>query len=111
MPYIPKQSKRPWWQPERKPFENFNISPELRRFYQSKKWRELRRFKLARNPICEQCEAEGKARASFHCDHIKPIVTGREPWALELGNLRALCLSHHNRKTGKTGTDKKNAGG
>ena len=110
MPYIPRKQKSRPWIPERKPFENFNISPELKRFYQSKKWRVLRKLKLSNNPLCEVCEAQGRTKAAAHIDHAQAIKTGSEAWALRLENLRSLCLSCHSRKTGRSGADQKKAG-
>lgn len=111
MPYIPKKATKRPWVVERKPFENFNISPELKRFYQSQKWRRLRLLKLSKNPLCEACEPRGIVKPAAHIDHVQPIKTGSEPWALQIENLRALCLSCHSRKTGRSGADQKKASG
>ena len=53
MPKVKTHTKRPWL-PERKPFEGY--AHHNTEFYQSRRWRALRKLKLERNPLCEECE-------------------------------------------------------
>ncbi len=103
MPTIPKSQKRRPWMLERKPFEGYKESPELTVFRNSKRWRGLRKLKATRSSLCEDCEDKGLTVVMKHVDHIKPIKTGAEPWALEWNNLRSRCIPCHNKKTGASG--------
>lgn len=73
-------------------------------FYASVKWRNLRRYKLEINPICEKCIHTGLIVKAEEVDHIVPIVDD-ESLALEITNLQSLCKSCH---SSKTATDKNN---
>ena len=61
--------------------------------YNTARWAQLRKAKLAASPICEYC---GQAEASC-VDHRKAIKKNGSPWAWE--NLAASCHSCHSRKT------------
>jgi len=74
-----------------------------RQWYQSKAWRELRRWHLAQYPYCVECLHDGKAKAEAiprrpNVDHIKPHK-GCSGMFFDLTNLQTLCHSHHSRKT------------
>lgn len=59
-------------------------------------WRRLRRAKLARDPLCVQCERDGITTPAVEVDHIRPLNDGGDhSW----GNLQSLCKTHHSRKT------------
>lgn len=63
------------------------------KFYQSKRWRELRALKLAKNRTCEHCGA-----AATHVDHM--LAREKRPdLELAMSNLQSLCHSCHSRKT------------
>lgn len=67
-------------------------------FYGNKRWRDLRRMYLARNPLCVQCHAEGRTTPAREVDHIVPRRVDpslQYAWS----NLRGLCKPHHSRKT------------
>ncbi len=64
------------------------------------KWQKLRQHFLMMNPLCHDCEAEGRVVAANVVDHIKPHKGDLEIF-WDYDNLRALCSSHHNRKTAK----------
>ena len=94
MPYIPKkQQRRPWI--IKKPFEN--RKEDNMTFYNSKRWRTLRKMFLAQNPLCVHCLAAGITKAADHVDHIVEINKGGA--ALDWNNLQPLCLSCHAKKT------------
>ena len=73
--------------------------PDLRRnrkqVYNLRAWRDrLRPAKLAANPLCEDCEAQGLVVPATDVDHVDGDAWN---WALE--NLRSLCHSCHARKS------------
>ena len=65
-------------------------------------WERLRRYKLNRNPLCEEClKKEPKViRQAEQVHHIKKIKDYPE-LRLVLGNLESLCRGCHNIKTAK----------
>ena len=58
-------------------------------------WRQVRRLKLAHNPICELCE--GWRGLTVH--HIVPIEDGGE--LLDMDNLQTLCRDCHEKIHGR----------
>jgi hypothetical protein len=61
-------------------------------FYNTTAWKRLRKVKLLRNPLCEDCRKPAR-----DVDHVKSINAGGDALALE--NLRSLCHECHSRKT------------
>lgn len=64
-------------------------------FYCSAAWIKLRDYKRQQNPLCEECERQGRVRAMHAVDHIRP----RREWPeleLEYDNLQSLCEHCHN---------------
>lgn len=96
MPVL-KMSKRRPWLPERKSHEGYRHHNTA--FYQSAAWRKLRRVKLQRNPMCEECERRGRITPAQMVDHIVPINKGGAP--LDMYNLQSLCNACHARKSAK----------
>ncbi len=43
-----------------------------RGLYKTAQWRALRASQLAKQPLCERCEARGKVTPATVCHHIKP---------------------------------------
>ena len=68
-------------------------------FYNSRAWRELRKWHIERNPVCQWCLEEGKVnyKDKIIIDHIIEIKDGGD--RLNQDNLQTLCLPHHNQKT------------
>ncbi|KKN04348.1 hypothetical protein LCGC14_1098270 [marine sediment metagenome] len=64
--------------------------------YDRAKWKRLRKMVLARDPLCVECETQGRVEASTHVDHITALCEGGTD---HMGNLQGLCASCHNRKT------------
>lgn len=78
-------------------------------FYNTKAWRELRKYKLTLNPLCEECLKENKITMSQDVHHIKsPFLynLGKINYDLgyDLGNLLSLCKDCH----GKLHKDEQN---
>lgn len=57
---------------------------------------ELRRRRLANEPLCRMCKAEGRITAATVPDHIKPLAKGGEDVD---ENIRCLCADHHDQVT------------
>jgi 5-methylcytosine-specific restriction protein A len=75
-------------------------SKEYQRLLNSKRWKQLRQWKLQQNPLCELCEAEGFVRSAIDIHHKVPVESGRTPLEMEQlcfnpANLQALCIEHH----------------
>lgn len=70
-----------------------------RRFLQSREWRErIRPRQLIRQPLCEHCQALGRAVVADQVDHVKrPFgdrLLQRDPQ-----NFQSLCAQCHGRKS------------
>ena len=66
----------------------------------SKRWKQLRMWKLAQNPLCEMCEAEGKVKSAIDVHHKTPVESAKTPQEMEQlcfnpNNLQSLCISCH----------------
>lgn len=66
----------------------------------SKRWRELRAWKLNAQPLCELCEAEGYVRSAVDVHHKTPVESARTPSEMERlcfdpANLQSLCIPCH----------------
>jgi len=72
-------------------------------FYTSKEWKYLRNKHIKENPICIECEKNGRVRSAEVVDHIKS-VDEFPMLALDPTNLQSLCNYHH---ISKTNADKK----
>lgn len=61
-------------------------------------WRKLRRMVLADNPLCVECEANGRVVVATEVDHILPKARGGDD---SFENLQSMCQTCHRRKTAK----------
>lgn len=66
----------------------------------SRRWRELRTAKLANNPLCERCKAEGYVSAAQCVHHIVEVESGRtddecRDLCFRWTNLQSLCYQCH----------------
>jgi len=67
--------------------------------YNARRWRRRRRYQLRAHPLCELCEAEGRAVLADIVHHVEPHdgnVT-----SFWFGTLQSLCRSHHERIHGR----------
>ena len=62
--------------------------------YGTTRWRKLRKFMLALDPLCRECQGIATV-----LDHIQPVRDGGNPW--EPANLQPLCAACHASKSGK----------
>lgn len=51
---------------------------------------------LREHPLCQACQAKGRATEATEVDHIIPLAEGGEE---EWENLQGLCGHHHREKT------------
>lgn len=68
-----------------------------RHWYSTADWQRIRRQRLAMEPHCRMCVAEGRQTAATVADHIKPH-RGRCELFFDIANTQALCAPHHNRE-------------
>lgn len=66
-------------------------------FYNSKKWRIIRKMQLEAHPFCEECLMNGKRTKAIVVDHIIPIKKGGDMY--DYTNLQSLCASCHSKKS------------
>lgn len=86
----------------------YKTKEQKKKFYNSREWVKLRQQALRRdNYECQECKRLGLVKLNdedkhktLDVDHIKEIYTHPE-LALELDNLRTLCIKHHNDKHGR----------
>ena len=71
-----------------------NRPPSSQRGYDSR-WRKVRRMKLARQPLCEECNRNGLVKQAQEVHHKMPIAQGGSN---RIDNLESLCRSCHKRK-------------
>lgn len=66
-----------------------------------------RRDFLDRNPLCVECEKEGRVSAATVPDHVVPLWQGGQDTE---DNLQALCAAHHDRKTAAEAAERARGG-
>lgn len=101
MPSIPKSQIKPTWIAPAKKQGKKSWGYDTN-FYRRKAWRTIRRIKLMEDPLCVECEKEGKLVSATVVDHIKARRDAPE-LELEFSNLQSLCESCHNSKSGREG--------
>jgi 5-methylcytosine-specific restriction enzyme A len=69
---------------------------EWRKLYNTKRWKELRRHKLTKNPLCALCLKDNKLTAATVVHH-KQAHKGNEELFFDFENLESLCAPHHDR--------------
>jgi len=84
---------------EYKKYNRFQRDEFSKRFYNSREWKLLRRQKLAKDPLCEQCKREGRLTPATVVDHIVPMKEGGA--CLDIKNLQSLCKRCHDSKTAR----------
>src|SRR3954468_6776742 len=69
-----------------------------RQFYGTTRWRKVRAIKLAKDPLCEECEKHGQTTPANEVDHIIPRED-RPDLTFVMSNLQSLCKTCHSKKT------------
>lgn len=57
----------------------------------------IRAYVLGRNPLCVECERQGRVAAAVEVDHIVPLAAGG---TYDFENLRGLCVPCHRAQHG-----------
>lgn len=70
------------------------------RMLNSKRWRQLRMWKLEHDPLCQLCKAEGYVRSAVDVHHILPVegvkdLAEMEARCFDTNNLQSLCIPCH----------------
>jgi len=63
----------------------------------STRWRKVRAVKLARHPLCEDCDEHGRVEVAVQVHHLEGLAT-RPDLAFDMENLRSLCTTCHARR-------------
>ena len=63
-------------------------------------WAKARKRYLAANPICVECDKEGRLTPATEVDHIEPHKGDYDKFWDE-SNWQSLCKSHHSSKTAR----------
>ena len=76
---------------------------ERRKIYSSTRWKKLRAWKFTCNPLCEDCEEQGKITPAEDIHHIKSFMSTDDPderirLAYDFDNLQSLCKKCHQKK-------------
>ena len=103
MPTLPKGKQRPWIPKRPEHMREVDNSA----FYNSKRWRSLRKYFIQKNPLCRHCERDGITKPAYVIDHIKPISIYGMGVATDINNLQALCESCHNKKSAMESVEKR----
>lgn len=85
--------------PHQRNNDNF-YNAARRKIYSSERWRRLRAWKFACNPLCEQCLREGKTTPAEDIHHITSFMSTDDPvqrnfLAYDFDNLMSLCKKCH----------------
>lgn len=78
----------------------------------SKRWKQLRAWKLQQNPLCELCQEEGFVRSAIDVHHKTPVESAKTRMEMEAlcfnpSNLQALCIPCHVQVHKEMGKNKK----
>ena len=71
-----------------------------RKIYNSERWRRLRAWKFANNPLCEKCLENDITTPAEDIHHIISFMSTDDPFrrkelAYDYNNLQSLCKDHH----------------
>lgn len=101
MPTINKPKKKPQK-------NNGQYDTERRKIYNSERWRKLRAWKFACNPLCELCLQEDMTVPAEDVHHTVSFMSTDDPvqrvaLAYDFDNLMSLCKQCHQRIHNKKG--------
>ena len=73
---------------------------DYQRLLNSKRWKQLREWKLRHDPLCELCRANGLVVSAIDVHHIDPCEDARslaemEEKCFRISNLQSLCIPCH----------------
>jgi len=64
-------------------------------------WRRVRERVLAIEPLCRECDKQGRVTVATEVDHIDPFEGVDDPRRLDPENLRPLCTPCHRARTAR----------
>ena len=100
MPWKPQQYVPPGMKSARERVRDYENTPERRAdkaFYNSKLWRDFRRWFIGLHPLCVECEKQNRMTPTEHVDHI--IDRKKAPdRTFDETNVQPLCGSCHTKK-------------
>ena len=67
---------------------------EYQHWYQTKRWRMIRKEHIMREPLCVMCGQMGRTEAATVVDHITPHKGNEQMFYA--GPFQSLCATHHN---------------
>lgn len=87
---------------------NNQYDSERRKIYNSERWRRLRAWKFASDPLCEMCLKEDKVVPAEDIHHIVSFMSTDDPeqrifLAYDYENLMSLCKQCHQKVHNKKG--------
>ena len=71
-----------------------NMSLDLKRPYDHRRWRRLSKQQLDEHPLCCMCLQSSVVEPAVAADHVQPHHG--DPVLFWFGTLQSLCASHHN---------------
>jgi 5-methylcytosine-specific restriction protein A len=95
MPTINKPKKK-----NRKEEKGNRYDAERRKIYNSERWRRLREWKFANDPLCERCRQKDIITPAEDIHHIISFMSTDDPYrrallAYDYENLMSLCKECH----------------
>ncbi len=89
------------YKPQRKQTKNDSqYDADRRMIYNSERWRKLRAWKFANNPLCEKCQEQGVITPAEDIHHIVSFMSTDDKYqraflAYDYDNLLSLCKPCH----------------
>lgn len=95
----PIAKRKPWQSEPTKPFAR---NRDHSKFYNASRWRKVSKAFREANPLCVECEKQGKVSSVQVADHIKGLgfLIDNNIDAYDHKELQPLCSSCHNKKSG-----------
>lgn len=82
----------------RKAWAKRSLFDDDRKRTRGRAWMKTRAYVLAQQPLCAECDRNGRTTAAEEVDHILPLSQGGTD---EIGNLQGLCKPCHKAKTAR----------
>jgi 5-methylcytosine-specific restriction protein A len=80
--------------------DQFRNNQLHRRLIRSRRWEKFRAWFIGEHPLCQDCLDEGRTAPTEHVHHTRKLRDHPEDLCDDR-YCRALCESHHNRRTAK----------
>jgi|GEM_PF-4703516 5-methylcytosine-specific restriction endonuclease McrA len=77
---------------------NTDQQKNIRKFYNSREWKQVRNHKIQMNPLCEHCDDKDIITPATDVDHITPLSVDFS-LRTDYDNLQSLCRQCHVDKT------------